>query len=139
MTCWRRPRRLRGENGVQVTSAFQTRAANVAGEPGETPVRRDTTEGIPIAVLTFRKARQGGGLGRAGQTRSVRRKACTSSASGRFWNRPGGARDDDEGCQRSVLCEVKAAPADEARAVRHSRCREAPPSKCYVEGSWNLA
>jgi hypothetical protein len=130
MTCWRRPRRFRGENGVHVTSAFQTRAANVAGEPGVTLVRRDTTEGIPIAVLTFRKARQDGGLGRAGQTRGVRRKACASPASGRFWNRPGGARDDDEGCQRSVLCEVKAAPADEARAVRHSRRREAPPSKC---------
>jgi hypothetical protein len=109
---------------------IQTRTASVAGGPGVTLVQRDTTEGIPIAALTFRKARQDGGLGRAGQTRGVRRKACASPASGRFWNRPGGARDDDEGCQRSVLCEVKAAPADEARAVRHSRRREAPPSNC---------
>ena len=37
-----------------------------------------------------------------------------------------GACDDDEGRQRSVMCKVKAAPADEARAVRHSRRREAP-------------
>jgi hypothetical protein len=34
-------------------------------------------------------------------------------------------------------CEVKAAPADEARAVRHSRHREVSLSKCSVEGSWS--
>ena len=104
-----------------------------------TLVQRDTTEGIPIAALAFRKARQDGSLGHAGQTRGVRRKACASSASGRFWNRPGGAREDDEGCQRSVTCKVKAAPADEARAVRHSRRREASPSKLLSRGFAEVA
>jgi hypothetical protein len=70
-------------------------------KPGDTLARRDTTEGIPIAALALRKARQGGGLGHAGRTRGVRRKACASSASGRFWNRQGGARGGDDGCQRS--------------------------------------
>jgi len=37
-----------------------------------------------------------------------------------------GACDDDEGRQRSVMCKVKAAPADEARVVRYLRRREAP-------------
>jgi len=30
-------------------------------------VDRDTTEGVPIVVMSLRKARHGGGLGRAGQ------------------------------------------------------------------------
>jgi len=101
MTCWRTPRRLRGENGVRVTPRFPNKGSWRGWEPGVTLGRRDTMEGIPIAALAFRKARQGGSLGHVGQTRSVRRKACASSASGRFWNRPGGARGDDEGCQRS--------------------------------------
>jgi hypothetical protein len=33
-----------------------------------------------------------------------------------------------------VLCKVKAAPADEARAVRHSRRREAPTLEVLKEG-----
>jgi hypothetical protein len=60
-----------------------------------------------------------------GSTRGVRRKTGVPPASPRFWNRRGGARDDDRGRQRSVTNEVKAAPADEARAVRHSKRREA--------------
>jgi len=36
---------------------------------------RDTTEGVLIVVLTFRKARQGGGLGRAGEHEAWGRKA----------------------------------------------------------------
>jgi hypothetical protein len=39
----------------------------MARKPVERLVDRDTTEGVPIVVLTYRKARQGGGLGRAGQ------------------------------------------------------------------------
>jgi len=60
-----------------------------------------------------------------GSTRGARRKTCVPPASPRFWNRRGSAREDDEGRQRSVTNEVKAAPADEARAVRHSKRREA--------------
>jgi len=45
-----------------------------------------------------------------------------------------GACDDDEGRQRSVMCEVKAAPADEARVVRHLRRREAPPLEALERG-----
>jgi len=101
MTCWRTPRRLRGENGAHVHVRFPNKGSEHGWEPGVTLVRRDTTEGIPIAALALRKGRQGGSLGHAGQTRGVRRKACASSASGRFWNRPGGARGGDEGCQRS--------------------------------------
>jgi len=36
---------------------------------------RDTTEGVLIVVLSIRKARQGGGLGRTGEA-SVFRKGC---------------------------------------------------------------
>jgi len=41
---------------------------------------------------------------------------------------------DDEGRQRSVMWKVKAAPADEARVVRHSRCREAPTLEVLQRG-----
>jgi len=52
------------------------------------------------------------------------------------WNRRGGARDDDEGRQRSVTNEVKAAPADEARAVRHSKRREALALELLGREAW---
>jgi len=35
MTCWRTPRRLRGENGARVTSAFQTRGQAWLGARGD--------------------------------------------------------------------------------------------------------
>jgi hypothetical protein len=56
MTCWRTPRRLRGENGAKVVQAFQTRWASVTEGRGN-PAHRDTTEGIPIAALTFAERR----------------------------------------------------------------------------------
>lgn len=65
------------------------------------------------SLASLCKGRCGGGLGLAGASR-------------RLWNRRGGARGGDEGHQRSVTCTVKAAPADEARAVRHTRRCEAP-------------
>jgi len=45
-----------------------------------------------------------------------------------------GACDDDEGRQRSAMCKVKAAPAHEARVVRHLRCREAPTLEVLERG-----
>jgi len=45
-----------------------------------------------------------------------------------------GACSDDEGRQRSVMCKVKAAPADEARVVRHLRRREAPALEVQHRG-----
>jgi len=34
MTCWRTPRRLRGENGARVTQRFPNKGASVAGSQG---------------------------------------------------------------------------------------------------------
>jgi len=48
-------------------SHSKPRGANVTKEPGETRARRDTTEGIPIAVLPPCKGRWNGGLGHTGQ------------------------------------------------------------------------
>jgi len=73
-----------------------------------------------------RSARSAGWRSRSrGSTRGVRREACVPRASGRSMEPSGGARGYDEGRQRSATRKVKAAPADEARAVRHSKRREA--------------
>jgi len=48
-------------------------------------------------------------------------------ASRRFWYRRGGARVDDSETSETGSHEVKAAPADEARAVRCEKRREALP------------
>jgi len=50
----------------------------MARKPVERLVDRDTTEGVPIVALPYRKARQGGGLGRAGQ-----REACVARRTSR--------------------------------------------------------
>jgi hypothetical protein len=50
------------------------------------------------------------------------------------WIRQRGARDDDEGRQTPATCKAKAAPANKARAVRHSRRREAPAFDSQREG-----
>jgi len=50
----------------------------MARKPVERLVDRDTTEGVPIVALSHRKARQSGGLGRAGQ-----REACVARRASR--------------------------------------------------------
>jgi hypothetical protein len=77
------------------------------------------------SLMSRRKARHVEGLGRAGQREAGTARCTWSKASHRRMEPTGGVRDDDEGRQRSVMCMVKAAPADEARAVRHPRRREA--------------
>jgi len=64
----------------------------------------------------------------------VHRKVSVEQASRRLKLEPaGGARGGDEGRQRLATCTVKAAPADEARAVRHARRREASaPEVLYL-------
>jgi hypothetical protein len=47
-------------------------------EASEELADRDTTEGVPIVAMSHRKARQGGGLGRAGQ-----REACVARRASR--------------------------------------------------------
>ena len=108
-----------------VRGAFKHEGARSFGGRGN-PTSRDTTEGVPIVARVVRKARHGGGLGRAGQ-RTRHREVSVEPASRRsFGTGEAGARDGDEGRQRLATCTVKAAPADEARAVRHARRREAP-------------
>jgi len=65
--------------------------------------------------------------------RDVRRKTCVRSCPS-VLEPADGAYDDDEGRQRSVMCKVKAAPADEARVVRHLRRREAPTLELLRRG-----
>jgi len=64
----------------------------------------------------------------ASVARRTSRKLPVGSGTG------GGACDDDEGRQRSVMCKVKATPAEEARVVRHSRRREAPTLEVLQRG-----
>jgi len=97
-------------------------AASAAGVTRSTATRRKASRSFSRPP---RKGQRGGGLGHAGQ-REAHIERCTPSqlpaGSGTGERCP----SDDEGRQRSVTCTVKAAPADEARAVRHARRREAP-------------
>jgi len=64
------------------------------------PAHRDTTEGIPIAALTLPK----GAVERRSRLRGSKNEACVARRASRklpggLWRPPGGAREDDEGCQ----------------------------------------
>jgi len=48
-------------------AALSNHVSKHGEEASDELVDRDTTEGVPIVALSHRKARQGGGLGRAGQ------------------------------------------------------------------------
>jgi len=78
-----------------------------------------------------------GDLGRAGQRKGYgyRKVPWLSEASQPVLEPAGGVRDDDEGRQRSATYMVKAAPADEARAVRHTRHREVPVPETLRAGT----
>jgi len=106
--------------------ALRTEGERRSAAPGKPWADRDTTEGVSI-VACSRNARSGasGDLGCAGERFDAHRKTCVEPASRRSWNRRGGARVGDERRQRSATFTVKAAPADEARAVRHARRRKA--------------
>jgi len=124
-TCWRTRRRLRGENGARGCAAHSTTKAFAAWAARATwsiVTRRKASRSL---LAQLRKVRRGGGLGRAGECETRTARCAWSQLPVGYWNRRGGARDDDEGRQRSMTCTVKAAPADEARAVRHARRREA--------------
>jgi len=115
----------RRERCARFRGAFNQEGAWDLGGRGN-PVDRDTTEGVPIVA---RVVPQGAARWRSrlrGSTWSAHREVRVEPASDRSWNRLGGARDGDEGRQRLTTCKVKAAPADEARVVRHARRREAP-------------
>jgi len=65
------------------------------------PAHRDTTEGIPIAALTSLK----GAAERRSRLRGFKNEACVARRASRKlpggpWRPSGGAREDDEGCQR---------------------------------------
>lgn len=85
-------------------------------------------------LVSSRKVRHGGGLGHAGQCEAHAERCASSKLPAGGLEPAGGARDDDEGRQRLATCLVKAAPADEARAVRHARRREVPAPEMLYEG-----
>jgi hypothetical protein len=105
-------------------SAFQPENAHVVGGRGN-PVDRGTTEGVPVVRTQPCKGRRGGGLGHAGQREaSAARRASSQPPAGPGTGVavPAGRR----GASEAGPCRVKAAPADEARAVHHTRHREVP-------------
>jgi len=101
----------------------------------ETWSNRGTMEGAPIVALAC--------TARCNQaTVSVARVNADRRSQGvRFEQLPagsmepaGGAHEDDEGRQRSATRKTRAAPADEARVVRHSTRREARTPALLTRG-----
>jgi hypothetical protein len=93
------------------------------------PVERDTTEGVPADVRLVSQ----GTIATAVLVAQVNDRTSlpqgtgpTEALSQVLGTGERGARDDDEGRQKSATFEVRAAPADEARAVHRSGRREAP-------------
>jgi len=132
----------RGENGARscvTLSATRQARPRRPGQPG-----RSGHDGRRSDLHAF--VPQGAGAGRSwsrGSTpgcrshREVRRGPDKLRC--RQWNRWSGARADDEGRQTPATCMAKAAPANEARAVRHSRRREAPAfDKAHSEVSRSM-
>jgi len=82
-------------------------------------------------------APQGAASGRSrsrGSTRGARCEACDEPAARRFWNRRSGAREDDEGRQRSERARWRLLqPMRRGRSVTRSAARRWP-SNCYDEG-----
>jgi len=97
---------------------------------------RDTTEGILTAALSFPEG--GGGevvsVARVKREEQVARHALPKLPVG-SWKPARRCPRGRRGMSESGTCEVKAAPADEARAVEHSRRREALPQTGFVRGS----
>jgi hypothetical protein len=67
----------RRERCAKLRSAFKQESGRGFGGQGNL-VDHDTTEGVPIVNMSSRKARRGGGLGRAGE-RKARTARCASS------------------------------------------------------------
>jgi hypothetical protein len=68
----------RRERCAKLRSAFKQEGARGIGGQGNL-VDHDTTEGVPIVTTSSRKARCGGGLGRAGERKASLRKEEVSS------------------------------------------------------------
>jgi len=103
------------------------------GDPGSSRHdgrHSDCGSGVPQGATGRQSRSRGSNTGCASQgARFVSFRSVLEPARRCPWRR--------RGMSEIGTCEVKAAPADEARAVRHSRHREVSPSKCSVEGSWS--
>jgi hypothetical protein len=82
-------------------------------------------EGAPTIGQTRREACTVRESRSRGSTRISLRKEWAARSFPSDLEPTGGACEDDEARQRSATCKARAAPADEARAVRHSMRREA--------------
>jgi hypothetical protein len=99
---------------------------------------RDTTEGVPTFARFVPEGTICGAVSvtrvKPGNARIERRGHPDKLRCRHTWIRQRGARADDEERQTPATCKAKAAPADKARAVRHSRRREAPAFESQREG-----
>jgi len=135
MTCWRTPRRLRGENGARVTVALPNPVSVLIRKPGKPgPSRHDGRHPDRSSIASERGGgarSRSRGLNASGRSQGMR-FASFRSVSG---NRSGGAHEDDKGCQRAGRTRSGLLQPMRRGQCDHSRRREALPQTGFVRGS----